>query len=543
MDAGLYRPLTLLSFGLNQALSASPFGFHLTNDLLHGVASVLVLLVASELGLSRAGSLVAALLFATHPAQSEAVNALVGRAEILAFSFAASSFLLYRRDGNPVSVGLLFLCALLSKESAAFAIAWFAIFRAGPSRFVAVGAAAAAYLSIRVAALGGLGIAGREIGFLDNPVASAGLATRISTAPVLVLEYARLALWPYVLSADYSFRQIPVPNTFFDLRVVLGMAIVLALVVAALRWRVVAFLLPLAGFLHLFFPLGTIFAERLFYLPMLGVSLGFGLLAARSGRVIVAGVVLLFVLRVHNRNRDWSDNETLFRRTVVTSPGSARSHFLLGAELLEKGNFAEAARWFEEGLEIYPAHAGARMSLGEALLESGDAARAEETFRSVLSSSPSEDARRATLEAALAVGRERARSEDFDAARSAFERALALDESHSAAWNYLGLVEERAGRPEEARSHYQRALDTDPDYVPALVNLGSLLLGTGELDASEESFRKAIRLAPGSYEAYNGLGISLARQGRRTEAIEAFERAIAMEPGLETARENLRLIQ
>ena len=49
VDAGLYRPLTLTSFGLNRALGVSSFGFHLVNDLLHAGASVVVLLVARAL--------------------------------------------------------------------------------------------------------------------------------------------------------------------------------------------------------------------------------------------------------------------------------------------------------------------------------------------------------------------------------------------------------------------------------------------------------------------------------------------------------------
>jgi tetratricopeptide (TPR) repeat protein len=506
------------------------------------VASVLVLLLAGALGLSRTASLASGLLFALHPAQSETVTALVGRSDILAFSFAAGSFLLYRRGSSPLWVGLLFLCALLSKESAAFALPWFLLFPARRAHLVSIGAAAALYAALRIAALGSFGIADREIGFLDNPLAAAGLSARMRAAPVLVLEYARLALWPSALSADYSFDQIPVPDSFTDVRVLAGTAVVLALAGAAYRWRIVTLLLPLVGCLHVLFPLGTIFAERLFYLPMLGAALGLGMLLGKPGRAAKAALVaicLLSAIRVHARNRDWRDNETLFRRTVSTSPRSARACFLLGAELLEKKEHAEAARWFESGLEIYPAHVGARMSLGQALVESGDPARAEEAFRSLLASVPSEDVRRAAFDAALAVGRQRARSGDFEGARAAFERALELDDESPEVWNYLGLVSERTEQTGEARERYLRSLELDPDFVPALVNLGSVYSAAGELLRAEEAFRRAIRLAPDSYEAYNGLGISLARQGRREEAVEAFERAVALEPGLEAARENL----
>ncbi|MGH9336101.1 MAG: tetratricopeptide repeat protein, partial [Vicinamibacteria bacterium] len=547
VDAGLYRPLTLLSFGLNRALGPSPFGFHLANLILHGLAAVLTLLVARTVGLSRGGSACAALLFALHPPQSEAVNAIVGRAEILAFSFAIGSLLLFARNRSPALVGATFFLGLLSKESAAFALPLFFLHRREARSFVPLALALAAYGTLRFAALDGLGISGREIGFLDNPLAEAGFATRLLTAPVLVLQYAKLVAWPRVLSADYSFDQIPIPVTFLEARVLLGVAL-LAIAVflsarrGALGFAVFAFFVPLLGFLHLLFPLGTLFGERLLYLPMLGAALAFGLaidaLLKRSvwlGGLVLATVLVASAARVWSRNLDWRDNETLFRRTIETAPRSARGHFLLGAELLEKRNFAEAAEWFEKGLSIYPNHLGARMSLGEALLAAGEPDRAEVELRRALALAPkSEDVRRAVLEAALARGRDRARAEDFEGARESFERALALDQRDPSAWNYLGLVSERQGRLGEARRHYERALAHDPDHVPALLNLASVSLSAGELASAEEIYRRVLVLAKDSYEAYNGLGIALARQGRRGEAAAAFEKAIALEPGLET---------
>jgi tetratricopeptide (TPR) repeat protein len=555
VDAGLYRPLTLLSFGVNRALGGSAFGFHLANDLLHGVAAVLALFVARTLGLSSAGALAAAFLFALHPVQSEAVTSLVGRAEILAFSFTLAAFLLFARKKSPVLVGASFLCALLSKESAAFALPLFIFYRRDGARLLALGGALVAGAVLRIAVLGGVGIEGREIGFLDNPLAHSGLGARVLSAPVLLLHYVRLVLWPRTLSADYSFDQIPIPTTAADPRVLLGGLLLALLVLAAVLGKrlgiaALAFLLPLAGSLHLLFPLGTIFAERLLYLPMLGAALAFGLgIEALSNRrqwlsaVVAVAVLGSCAVRVWTRIPDWRDNETLFRKTVETSPFSARSYFLLGAELLEQKRFSESAESFAIGLAIYPAHFGARMSLGEALLAAGDAGRAEEAFTAALELQPaSEDARKAAIEAAIALGREKARALDFAAARESFERAIALDENEPSAWNYLGLVSEREGRLDEARSHYERALREDPTLVEALLNLASLRMNAGELSAAEEIYRRALSLAPESYEAYNGLGIALARQGRNDEAAEAFEKAIAIDPGLETARENLRAL-
>lgn len=562
VDAGLYRPLTLASFGVNRLFGASAFGFHFGNDLLHAAASVLALYGARAVGLGPFASLAAGLLFALHPVQSEAVEALVGRAEILAFAFVMVAFLLFARRARGLFVGVAFFLALASKESAAFALPLFVLQALrgdrdlAPKRFVPLAGAGALYGAARLAVLGGLGIGGREIGFLDNPLASASYGTRLLAAPALLVQYVKLVLWPSVLSADYSFDQIPIPGSLADPRVLLGLTVLaLAVVVVrrrpTLRFGTLALLLPLAGFLHLLFPLGTIFAERLLYLPLFGAALlfglGFGALHRRAPALAVTALALLATaaaLRVQARTRDWKDNETLFRRTVETAPRSARAHFLLGAELLEKRRYAEAASSFERGLAIYPEHFGARMSLGQARLAAGAPAAAEEAFRRALAAEPrSDDARRAAVEAALTAGRELGRAGDLAEAREHFEAAVELAPTNPEALNDLGLVEERRDRVEAARKLYERALAADADFVEAVLNLASVRARDGALEEAESLYRRALELAPRSYEAYNGLGIVLARRGRVDDAARAFRRAIEIDPDLDAARENLRAVR
>jgi len=549
VGAGLYRPVTLLSFGLNRLLGASAFSFHLVNDSLHALASVLVLLAARALGASRFVCVSAALLFALHPVQTEAVSSLVGRAEILALGFALGAFVVLARGGRSVWVGIFFFLALCSKESAAFALPLFVLYWLLFERrsIAPITGAVVAYAALRVAALGSFGIEGREIGFLDNPLAGAPFITRAASAFTLLAEYGKLLVWPATLSADYSYNQISLVT---DIRMFVGMAIVVTLCLIAWRERglvafaALGFLVPLSGFLHIVFPLGTLFAERLTYLPMFGATLLAALaldtLPKRSW--LLGAALALSFARVVTRNPDWHDNETLFRRTVQTSPRSARSHFLLGAELLEHRRYREAAASFETGLAIAPRHVGARMSLGEARLELGEPAEALAAFEQALGQAPSEDIQARAFEAAIAAGRMSARETDWDSAETYFERARELDPESPDGANSLGLVAERQGKLDEARGWYEMALRSDPDYVPVLVNLASVHMNTGDLEAAEELFRRAVFLAPDSYEAHNGLGIALARQGKNDDAEAAFRRAFEIDPSLEAAPDNLRAL-
>ncbi|XP_064614962.1 protein O-mannosyl-transferase TMTC4-like [Liolophura sinensis] len=105
-----YRPLTVMTFRLNYFLAGGlhPWGFHLTNILLHSVVSLLFLAVFSVLigGYSQTpggsltfkaprSSLFCAVLFAAHPIHVESVAGVVGRADLLCAFLFAASFLSY----------------------------------------------------------------------------------------------------------------------------------------------------------------------------------------------------------------------------------------------------------------------------------------------------------------------------------------------------------------------------------------------------------------------------------------------------------------
>lgn len=131
---GFFRPLFTLSYFLDAKLwGANPFGYHLTNTLLHTLASLLVyhftlkLLSKQELSEARERgvSLIAGLLFLLHPSHTEAVSWIAGRADLLATTLCLASMLAFisfieTRRALFLTLSLFaFMLALLSKESAA----------------------------------------------------------------------------------------------------------------------------------------------------------------------------------------------------------------------------------------------------------------------------------------------------------------------------------------------------------------------------------------------------------------------------------------
>ncbi|KAG7306039.1 hypothetical protein JYU34_008611 [Plutella xylostella] len=96
---GSYRPLCVATYRLNYALSGlRPWSYHFLNVLLHCTATALVAITAKKLlprACSRVGTAVTALTFAAHPIHTEAVAAIVGRADLAACNLFLLSFLVY----------------------------------------------------------------------------------------------------------------------------------------------------------------------------------------------------------------------------------------------------------------------------------------------------------------------------------------------------------------------------------------------------------------------------------------------------------------
>jgi tetratricopeptide (TPR) repeat protein len=356
-----------------------------------------------------------ALVWAVHPLSTEAVTNIVGRADLLAaFGVLAALFAYIRaREANGsrrfwwlVALATATAIGVLSKESAVVIAAIVAVYElavssaaaghdvraqqrinhatAAPGRtrskrrdarpvmsgFSRTGAAAlaiavplllcwyqhAAVLNASPAA---------EFPFVDNPIAGAGFPRGALTALAVMGRYLWLLLWPAKLSADYSYTQIPLATgTAGDWLAWITGALLAAAIVVCVRRRREAFFFGVFAFLtflpasNLLFPTGTIMAERLMYLPSIGlialIVFAIDALAARvqlpaAAPALIAAAVIALGVRTWLRNPDWRDNLTLWSATVETAPSSFKAH----------RGLAEAI------YEADPAHAGLDRAVAE----------------------------------------------------------------------------------------------------------------------------------------------------------------------------------
>ena len=117
------RPLTLLSLMADFGIwKYRPFGYHLTNMVLHALNVLLLFFLLSVLKIPLIHALFTALLYALHPVQGEVVNVPGFRADLLAALFSLSALIFFitglvrRKIFYFLPVFLFYVLALLSKE-------------------------------------------------------------------------------------------------------------------------------------------------------------------------------------------------------------------------------------------------------------------------------------------------------------------------------------------------------------------------------------------------------------------------------------------
>jgi tetratricopeptide (TPR) repeat protein len=108
-------------------------------------------------------------------------------------------------------------------------------------------------------------------------------------------------------------------------------------------------------------------------------------------------------------------------------------------------------------------------------------------------------------------------------------------------WFEKGLALERDDA-EAARAAYERAIAADGAHVSAHVNLGLLLHECGRLAEAEAAYRRALATCAGDAVLSYNLGVLLEDMDRRQEALEAYEAALRADPRFADCHYNLALL-
>jgi tetratricopeptide (TPR) repeat protein len=550
-EAGLYRPFTTLSYLFNYATLGQGDqlpGYHAIHLILHLGNVLLAYALALRLVRRFWPSVFIAAVWAVHPASTESVTNIVGRADLLAGMAVLSGFLMYLKSrdasGWARAMWLAGLAAVttigvFSKESAVailpvivlYELVWWKgkkgtddisggpvlTMRRWPEMssvpFLAIPIAAMLWKRFAVLAAS----PPAEFPYTDNPIVGADWWTGRLTAIKVIARYLWLTIWPANLSCDYSFGQIPLARgtaaDWFACVIVFATAIA---VILLYRWNRTAFFLACFAFLNfvpasnLFFPIGTIMADRLLYLPSLGLLacmvLAVYAVAEKPKFALVAPVVLGvivagFAVRTWMRNQDWETELALATHDVRVSPRSYKLHQLLAASLFESD----------------PAHS----NIDQVIEEQGNALALLDPLPAALSRP--ESYRQAGYYQLLKGDRDHERdarqgTAAYRNALQAIERCIAIDQASRG--SYLT----RAGSISPAI----RVAELREGDSQAYLLLSLVYVRLGELDKAYATINQARTLDPLNPQMYRQLSAVLAQQGRNAEAEVAFMQETAI---------------
>ena len=117
-----------------------------------------------------------------------------------------------------------------------------------------------------------------------------------------------------------------------------------------------------------------------------------------------------------------------------------------------------------------------------------------------------------------------------DQALECFRRSSLLNPKYAVAWLNLGRTNAVTGDAGEALNDYNKAIELMPDFASAYNGRGNVQFHAGKYDLALEDYEKAIQFDPFFADAYNDRGNVRVKQGQIADAIRDFDEAIALNP-------------
>jgi tetratricopeptide (TPR) repeat protein len=577
--SGHYRPVQNISFIIDYFFwHTNTFGFHFTNLLLHAGSAVALFILLqrilrSALKTERLESWVlsdlpffAALLWAVHPVHSAAVDYISGRADSLAFVFAATGWILVfvgrERRARIVRFVLFLLaavCGLVALCSREIACIWFVLFLVHTlffdrqstrrSKTIAVGACLllfAAYVGLRQ---------------LPPPRSAPGPSQGwgAPVRAVLMLralgDYARLMAFPSNLHMErtvvdqdnYPSSDSWQHSVATEYLSILGLAFA-ALLGIGCRWRGNGRSIRIFGavwFTLGYLPISNLVelnatcAEHWLYLPSVGILifvLGCVTELPAKYRAAVAALActaaIALGVRSAVRSSDWAVPETFYQRTIAAGGNSLRVSENLAEIYARRGDRKAAEALLRKILAVTPEFPLARNSLARILFEEGKKSEAEALFAaSAKQSGRTSKTYPRTWVAVVNLSHLLHTNHRDEEALAMLDKARA---DYPEIWEVVSQESELLRQTKGPTAAAQLVSDFARDHwwhYGAALALGRLYAEEGDAERAIAALTQASRLDVHEVEALHLIAQTRVRQHRFAEAYRAQKRAVARQPG------------
>lgn len=487
----VWRPLVTTSFAIDYRLwKLDSRYYHAENLLIHTVNAALVYAATVLILGSPFTAFITAVVFAVHPAQTEAVTWISGRSNVLFLLFFMPAFIAHIRNRRAGGTGaeyplalIFFFFSLLAKETAIVLpvlCVLYDIHFTGRKKAAEYAAyympfflIAVFYMAARFSVLGTLAQKGGWWG--DSIVANIFITLKA------IAGYVNVAVFPVNLRVEYPAGELAAAFGPGTLQAAATLSIVIAFYVFFRRKKEVSFymawffaaLLPVCNIV----PIKAIIAERFLYLPLAGFAALFGMLFGGLDRSPARGAVkavltasLTFIIVAYGaisvmRNMDWRDEMSFYMNEAARPDATPKAHYNLGYICAKEaakssGNRELAGMYYAMAISEY----------GKTISLKPDSAIAYQGLGNALSS----------------IGM-------YDQAAMNFRKALAFEKSADT-YNNLGVAYYRGGRTDDAGKCFMRSLALDPHHVDAMINMGNVYSARGETAKAKNMWLRASSL-------------------------------------------------
>jgi tetratricopeptide (TPR) repeat protein len=563
LAGGRYRPLSLITFAIEWQFyggkDAYPALAHGWNALLYAVCVFLAgnwlykyVFHGRKFGADLA--FLATFLFAIHPIHTEAVANLKGRDELLCFIFMMLTVhwlfdALTQKDGKKwIMAGIAFFLALLSKENAITFVGilplsvYFLLPKVEKKGIMQTAGVFFGvflfYFLIRISVTN-FSLQDKSQDVLNQPYILASPSEKLATKIYVLNKYLALLFFPYPLSFDYSYAQIPY-KTFGDWQVwlsilihalMLGIAIRLFPKRHILSYGILFYLFSISIVSNFVINIGAFLGERFLFQASLGFCIvmayliGEGLKKLPSVKpILYAGMVGILLLAggwVMKRNQDWKDNNVLFMTDVKTVPRSAKAQKGAGEVLIKQVDLLQpndpnripmikrAIEFYTEALKIHPRFVDATLDIGAAhyRLENWDLAEKFWLQAEKL------DADHPVLKSHFALmaskyvelANKAYNQSNFTKCVALCRKAQRFNPNSPDASYIMAMAYGRMRQFAEALPHFQKATTLNPANADYWFNYGGVAFEAKEYAVAETAFTKSLQINPNNPMAQQGL--------------------------------------
>ncbi len=235
--------------------------------------------------------------------------------------------------------------------------------------------------------------------------------------------------------------------------------------------------------------------------------------------LLVGGILASYIGLGRMRARVWSDEELLWRDTVLKSPRKYRPNYNLGV-LLMRHFPTEAEAYLSQAIDIDPSNPLALKSLGEVYFNRREVAKAEATWKRALDLDPGDAGTHAAL------GRLYLDHRDFFSSREHLKIAQRLKPSTWEPYYYLAQLNLQFGFVKEAIAECEKGLNRHPQNAQLYFLLADSVSQNRNWTRAIELYREGLKTDPENALVFYRLARAYWELGKREAAFAAIQQGM-----------------